>query len=144
MSSKDSLPKHLEVSFFLLRASIFLVMFMWTIDKFLRVDHAKTVFEKFYFLSGLGNSVVYLFATIELILIIAFVLGLKKRLTYGGVLVFHAVSTLSAFKQYLNPFEGPNLLFFAAWPMLASCIALYLLRDYDQLLCLCKTKRGLK
>jgi putative oxidoreductase len=27
-----------------------------------------------------------------------------------------------------------NLLFFAAWPMLAACIALYLLRDQDTLL----------
>ena len=26
-----------------------------------------------------------------------------------------------------------NLLFFAAWPMLAACLALYLLRDYDRL-----------
>lgn len=29
--------------------------------------------------------------------------------------------------------EGPNLLFFAAWPMLAACLALFLLRDEDTL-----------
>ncbi len=45
----------------------------------------------------------------------------------------HAVSTLSSFRQYLAPFKGPNLLFFAAWPMLAACIALFLLRDLDTL-----------
>ena len=37
------------------------------------------------------------------------------------------------FKQYLAPFEGPNLLFYAAWPMLAACFALYRLRDLDTL-----------
>jgi hypothetical protein len=54
----------------------------------------------------------------------------QKRYTYGLVLVFHGVSTLSSWKQYILE---PNLLFFAAWPMLAACIALYLLRDLDTL-----------
>ncbi|MDO9461170.1 MAG: hypothetical protein Q7N95_13810, partial [Alphaproteobacteria bacterium] len=48
--------------------------------------------------------------------------------TYGAVTVLHAVSTLSAWKMYTVTI---NLLFFAAWPMLAACVALYLLRDLD-------------
>lgn len=36
-------------------------------------------------------------------------------------------------RQYLHPFEGVNLLLFAAWPMLAACLALYALRDADTL-----------
>jgi len=56
-----------------------------------------------------------------------------KRFTYGAVLVLHAISTLSSFKHYLTPFEGGNIMFFAAWPMLAACIGLYLLRDLDSL-----------
>ena len=41
----------------------------------------------------------------------------------------HAGSTFSAYAQYYDVFN--NLLFFAAWPMLAACAALYLLRDAD-------------
>jgi hypothetical protein len=37
----------------------------------------------------------------------------------------------------LAPFD--NLLFFAAWPMLAACITLYLLRDLDTLWAMQKT-----
>jgi hypothetical protein len=59
------------------------------------------------------------------------VLGVQKSLTYGAVLILHGISTLSAFRQYLHPFEGPNLLFFAAWPALAACYALYVLREFD-------------
>jgi len=44
----------------------------------------------------------------------------------------HTVSTLSSYAQYLDPFN--NLLFFAAWPMLAACVALFLLRGHDTLL----------
>jgi hypothetical protein len=74
----------------------------------------------------------YVIAAIELVILLKFVAGYKKKYTYGAVLVLHAVSTLSSFRQYLAPFDGPNLLFFAAWPMLAACFALFILRDLDK------------
>ena len=60
------------------------------------------------------------------------VLGVM-RFTYGAVLLFHAISAVSAYQQYISPFESHNLLFYAAWPMLAACLALYTLRDLDTL-----------
>lgn len=89
----------ISTALLLLRAGVFVVMLMWT----------------------LGGA--------ELLLVLAFGLGLWKRATDGAVLMPHAVSTLSSYRQYLDPFD--NLLFFAAWPMLAACAALYLLRDLD-------------
>lgn len=127
MNSEDHLPRALAS----LRVSVFLLMFMWTIDKFLNPGHAAGVYAKFYFLGGLGASLMYLVGFVELVLIIGFVLGVQKPLTYGAVLILHGISTLSAFRQYLAPFDGPNLLFFAAWPALAACYALYILRDHD-------------
>lgn len=62
-----------------------------------------------------------------------FVSGAFKLWTYGLVTILHAVSTLATFPNYLHPFQEGNLLFFAAWPMLAACIALFLLRDEDTL-----------
>ncbi len=124
--------KSLPIALFGLRISVFLVMFMWTIDKFINPAHAAKIYEKFYFISGLEGSVLLIIlAVAELGILTAFLLGLYKKFSYGFVLVLHAVSTLSSFKQYLTPFEGPHLLFFAAWPMLAACIALFLLRDED-------------
>ena len=129
------IQKRLEIGLLTLRLSIFMVMFMWTIDKFIRVDHAKNVFEKFYRLRDFGNETMYGLAAIELILLVAFVIGFKKRWSYGLVLLFHGISTISSFNQYLNPFEGGNLLFFAAWPMLAASYTLYVLRDFDRRFC---------
>lgn len=114
-----------------MRLTVFLLMFMWTIDKFLNPDHAAGVYAKFYFLGGLGAAAMYAIGALELAILVGFVLGVQKRFTYGAVLVFHGISTLSAFNQYLAPFEGPNLLFFAAWPALTACWALYSLRDLD-------------
>ena len=125
--------RRLELSLFLLRLGIFVVMIAWTVDKFVRVDHAKLVFEKFYFLKNFGSTTLYAFAMIELLLLLAFFAGIQRRITYGLVFLLHAISTVSSFRQYLNPFDGSNLLFFAAWPMLAACFALYLLRDSDRM-----------
>lgn len=109
-------------------------MFMWTIDKFINPGHASKVYEKFYYIAGMESVVMYVIGAIEIIILLMFLAGYMKKYTYGAVLIFHAVSTLSSFKQYLAPFEGPNLLFFAAWPMLAACIALFLLREQDRML----------
>ncbi|MGB5439319.1 MAG: hypothetical protein WBN90_06670 [Gammaproteobacteria bacterium] len=133
--------KRLEVSLLLLRMSVFLVMFMWTIDKFINPGHAAKVYESFYYIAGLESAVMYVIGALEIIILLLFLAGYKKKYTYAAVLLFHAVSTLSSFKQYLAPFDGPNLLFFAAWPMLAACFALFLLRDGDTLLSMNQANR---
>lgn len=124
----------LQLSLLLLRLGVFIVMFMWTIDKFINPGHAAKVYEKFYYIAGMESAVMYVIGAIEIIILLMFLAGYMKKYTYGAVLIFHAVSTLSSFRQYVAPFEGPNLLFFAAWPMLAACIALFLLRDQDRML----------
>jgi putative oxidoreductase len=124
--------KNLQLSLLFLRLSVFLVMFMWTIDKFINPGHATKVYESFYYIAGLESVVMYAIGAIEMIILLLFLVGYKKTYTYGAVLALHTVSTLSSFKQYLAPFDGPNLLFFAAWPMLAACSALFLLRDQDE------------
>ena len=124
--------RKLQISLLLLRLAVFLVMFMWTIDKFINPGHAAKVYESFYYIAGLDVVLMYVIGAMEVILLLLFLVGYKKTYTYGAVLVLHAVSTLSSFKQYLAPFDGPNLLFFAAWPMLAACFALFLLREQDK------------
>lgn len=121
----------LRSSLFLMRLAIFVVMLMWTLDKFINPGHAGKIFEKFYAIAGLESTVLAGLAVLELAVLLGFLLGVYKRFCYGAVLAFHAVSTLSSYRQYLTPFEGPHLLFFAAWPMLAGCLMLYLLRDDD-------------
>ena len=120
--------KRLSWALCLLRLSVFLVMLMWALDKFLRPEHAAGVFVHFYALGGLNSWVFYVLGGLELVLLLGFVIGASRRFTYGAVLFLHAVSTFSAWHQYLHPHEGANLLFFTAWPMLAACVALYLLR----------------
>tara|TARA_R110001599_G_scaffold337686_1_gene556209 strand:+ start:28225 stop:28623 length:399 start_codon:yes stop_codon:yes gene_type:complete len=113
----------------LLRLGVFVVMLAWTLDKFVNPQHSGGIFEHFYGLSGISGTAFMWIGIAQLVLVTAFVVGYKKRFSYGAVLILHSVSTLSSWKMYMDPFN--NLLFFAAWPMLAACFALYYLRDMD-------------
>ncbi|MDQ6656030.1 MAG: hypothetical protein M3Y80_09485 [Verrucomicrobiota bacterium] len=124
-------PDRISTVLLVLRLSVFAVMLMWTIDKFVRPEHAVSIFDHFYFIKGVGATIVYALAVAELLLLAAFVAGLARRITYGLVLLLHGLSTFLSYGQYLHPFEKANILFFAAWPMLAACFALYYLRDLD-------------
>lgn len=131
--AQTSSLKRIPLVLLLLRLTVFLVMLMWTLDKFIRPDHAASVFAKYYSIGGMSQVITFVFGGLELALLAAFVLGIMKRFTYGAVLVLHTISTLSSYKHYLTPFEGSSLMFFTAWPMLAACLGLYLLRDLDTL-----------
>src|SRR5205814_1080474 len=132
MTSNDD-RNRVGVALLVLRVTVFLVMLIWTIDKFVRPDHAASVYERFYALRGFSPTMMYLIGTAELPLLIGFVIGFVQRFTYGAVFILHAISTLSSFPKYFHPYEQLNLLFFAAWPMLGACFTLYYLRDLDTL-----------
>ena len=125
----------LKWSLLSLRVTVFIVFFIWTLDKFINPEHAAGIFKKFYFIP-IDVNLSYIMGAGQSLIILAFLLGLFKKWTYGALLVFHFVSTFSSFKQYLNPYDGANILFFAAWPMLGAMIALFLLREEDTLLTL--------
>lgn len=117
----------------ILRLGVFVVMFAWTLDKFLNPKHTAAIFEKFFHIPGISPAISSVLGAAELLLLIGFILGFKKRATYGIVFLLHGISTLAAYPQYLSAFQGIGLLFYAAWPMLAACFALYTLRDLDTL-----------
>jgi putative oxidoreductase len=117
----------------LLRLSVFVVMLAWTTMKFVDPSRSAGIFKKFYHLPDISIAITFTLAGLEVLLLLGFVAGLQKRFTYGAVLLLHAVSTLSSYQQYISPFQANNLLFYAAWPMLAACFALYMLRDLDTL-----------
>ncbi|WP_036828676.1 hypothetical protein, partial [Photobacterium sanctipauli] len=91
-------------------------------------EHAIKVFSGFYGLN-VSPTIMISLGIGQLLFLVAFVLGMWRNVTYLAIFVLHLFSTLSSFGKYLDPFN--NLLFFAAWPMLAACLALYLLRDFD-------------
>ena len=137
----NDLERRLAVSLLLLRLSLGLVMMIWAFDKILNPSHGAAVFESFYGLAGIGESVIPIIGIAQAMLVVAFLLGVARTWTYGAVLLMHGVTTLVSWSAYLQPLK--NILFFAAWPMLAGLIALFLLRHEDRIASLGgRTARG--
>src|SRR5207237_10583334 len=113
----------IRLPLFLLRMGVFIVMLMWTLDKFIRPGHAAGIFKRLYGIEGISPTVFYVIGALELLLLVGFVTSTAKRYTYRLVLLLHAISTLSSYQQHLAPFD--NLLSFAACPLLAARIAPY-------------------
>lgn len=132
MMKTESLPATLPFSLLLLRIGITIVMGFWTVDKIVNPEHAGAVFKNFYGLGPMGDQVLLVIGIAQGLIVLAFAAGLFKTVTYGAICLMHSVSTLSSWRQYLDPFD--NLLFLAAWPMLAACLSLFLMRDHDRLL----------
>lgn len=129
----DQLKPKLAISLFLLRLGISIVFLMWTIDKFINPQHTAAVFEHFYFISTLENNAAYAIGAVQLIVVLAFLFGALKTYSYLAILAMHTISTVSSYANYLDPWTSPNLLFFAAIPMLAGCWTLWSLRQNDTL-----------
>jgi putative oxidoreductase len=125
----------LEASLLIMRLAIAAFMLVWAIDKVIAPEHARAVFSHFYF-TGTSTAVLESLGFAQMAIIAAFAVGFARFWTYGTVLLMHAASTASTYAQLLNPWGGdrPQLLFWAAVPVLAAMIALFVLRDRDQLL----------
>lgn len=120
-----TLFRRISIALFSLRISLFFVMFIWTIDQYFSMGHFNTY---------ISHILIFL----ELILLIFFLGGFSKRITYGLVLLIQLISTIESSKKYLVSLTNVNLL--SAWPILAACFALYYLRDQDTLFTLKNTK----
>ena len=129
----ETLQPKLALSLLFLRLGVGIVFVIWTLDKFVRPDHTAGVYEHFYMIPWLTQNGSYVLGVVQGLLVLAFLSGFMKTYSYFAVFALHAVSTLTPMANYFSPWEGANILFFAAWPMLAAAWALWLLRDYDTL-----------
>lgn len=133
MTNNTEEDRRLQVSLLLLRLGVFVVMVVWVLDKFVNPGHGAKVFEHFYLIKGLSAGAIYAVGVVQALIVLGFAVGFQKRITYGLVLLMHGISTLSSYKVYLDPWVAPNILFWAAWPMLAAAFVLYYLRERDTL-----------
>ena len=125
--------QQLEIGLLLIRLSTGVFFLIWSIEKIISPEITQKVFSRFYLLE-ISPTLAVAIGIFQTLVVLAFMLGLFKIWTYGAILGMHGVSTLSTYKELLNPYQPPNHLFWAAVPLLAALIALFLLREEDRLL----------
>jgi len=124
----------LEISLLLLRLSVGAFFLVWSVDKIVNPEHAQAVFERFY-LTSISGELSIAAGVLQSLVILAFMAGALKLLTYGALLLMHTVSTLSTWKHLIAPYApDTSMLFWAGVPVVFALLALFLLRDRDRLL----------
>ena len=126
------LEQQLKIGLLLIRLSTGIFFLIWSIEKLIYPEITQKVFSRFYMID-ISPTISYGVGILQTIIVLAFMVGLFKTWTYGAILGMHAVSTLSTYKELLNPYEPPNHLFWAAVPLLAALVALFLVRKEDNL-----------
>lgn len=125
--SIKNLPKGLVIT----RIGIVLFLLPWVLDKFTSPAHTAKVFSHFYKIGDVGVNASYAIGVLWALLLLAFAIGFKKRISYGLVLLFHGVTTVTTIPAMIPYTEKFNMLFLAAIPTLGAMILLYLMRDHD-------------
>jgi len=127
------MPK-LRLPLFLTRLSIFYFLLPWQVMRFTKPDAVSGIAKKYYHVNGLGDTVGLIIGVLWMALLIAFLVGLKKKISYALVFVLHAGAVLIALPSYIWGTDAYNQLFIASIPAAAAMGLLWLLRDEDTLL----------
>ena len=125
--------QQLEIGLLLIRLSTGVFFLIWSIEKVISPEITQKVFSRFYMLE-ISPTFAVAIGIFQTLVVLAFMVGLFKIWTYGAILGMHGVSTLSTYKELINPYQPPNHLFWAAVPLLAALVTLFLLREEDRLL----------
>lgn len=127
----------LKLPLFLTRLSIFLFMLPWQLARFTKPEMIDSISSKYYKFSmpEIGST---LSGVLMMALLLAFLVGFKKKISYLLVLILHGVGTLMTLPNLIPGLDGYNQLFLAAVPAVAAMLLLYCLRDEDTMLSLNK------
>ena len=132
VSQNDKLvPRALAV----LRVTLAVFFLVWSFEKILHPETTQAIFDGFYgvtITSGISLAI----GLVQTAFVLAFLAGVAKTVTYGGLLLMHAVTVLVTWQQIVTPYDGINHLFAAAIPVLGALVALFLLRRRDNWLTL--------
>lgn len=125
------LTASLSMALLILRAALGLFMLIWAIEKFVRPESYAQIYQYFYGLP-LGGTVVTLLGVLQVAIVIAFLAGYRKTLSYAAVALMNAASLVVSLPLILAPYQGEtNHLFVASIPIVAASAVLFLLRDHD-------------
>lgn len=123
----------LKLPLFLTRLSIFYFMLPWQLMRFTTPESVIGIAEKHYKFT-MPEAVPMITGVLMMILLIAFVTGFKKKISYLLVLILHALGTLMTLPKLIIGLESFYILFAAAIPVVFAMLLLYILRDEDTML----------
>jgi len=130
MTSKKTDSNNLQIGLFILRIATGVFFLAWALDKLLYTKHAVGIFKRFYGLE-ISPEIAMAIGAAQIVIIILFMLGMYKKWTTGFLLAIHTVAVASTWQKLIFAFTAKGLLFWAAVPVWAGLLLLFLARNQD-------------
>lgn len=126
--------RSLQFGLLLLRVTTGLFFLVWSLDKIVNPGHTLEVFESFYS-APISQEIALGLGIAQMLVVLAFLVGLWKTGTTLALLAMHTVAVGSTWSYLINPYggQGFGLVFWAAVPVWAGLLLLWLARDKDRM-----------
>lgn len=133
-----SQTRKIEIALLIIRLTAALFLGLWASLKFHRPEWTQNIFKGSYKLGELGletlpAEVSYTLGGIQILIILAFALGLWRFWTYGLMMLMSGAGVLGSLSSYMLYFNYPKNLMLSAIPTFGALIALFILRDLDNM-----------
>lgn len=129
-TSEQDGNKNLKLGLFILRITTGIFFLAWAIEKLFNPGHAVAISKKFYGLE-ISPEITLAIGVAQIAITILFMLGLYKKWTTGFLLAIHTVAVASTWQKLIFAYTAKGLLFWAAVPVLAGLLLLFLARSDD-------------
>ena len=122
--------KNLKLGLFVLRITTGMFFLAWAIEKLFNPGHGVAISKKFYGLE-ISPEITLAIGVAQIAIILLFMLGMYKKWTTGFLLAIHTVSVASTWQKLIFAYSAKGLLFWAAVPVWAGLLLLFLVRNQD-------------
>ncbi len=137
--------RKIEIALLIIRITCALFLGLWATLKFHRPEWTQNIFKGAYKLSELGletlpPEVSYALGGLQIMIVLAFAAGLWRFWTYGLMMLMSAAGVIGSLSSFMTYYNYPRNLMLTSIPTLGALIALFILRDLDNLFSLSKRK----
>lgn len=136
--------RNIKLPLFLTRLSVFAFLLPWQITRFTGPDLIGGI-AKTHYKIPVSSTLSMITGVLMVILLLAFLAGFKKKISYGLVFLVHAVGTVMTLPTLFKGANAlvtaqfdPSALFLAAVPAAFAMLLLFCLRDEDTMFSLNK------
>lgn len=138
--------RRIEIALFIIRVTAAIFLGLWATLKFHHPEWQRNIFEGSYNVSffTVTDNLSYFLGTLQIIIVLAFVSGFMRTWTYGLMMLMSAAGVIGSLGSFLTYYNYPKNLMLTSIPTLGALIALFLLRDLDNLFSLSGRQKDAK
>lgn len=133
--------RRIEISLFIIRVTAAIFLGLWASLKFYRPEWTENIFKGAYNLSFVTADYAFFLGIIQISIVLLFAVGAFRFWTYGLMMLMSAAGVLGSLPSLIEYTNYPKNLMLTSIPTLGALIALFLLRDLDNLLSVSAKRR---